>query len=260
MRRHHLHVRRALRLAPMLALLFASSAGASVLPFTGTFLVEIGSIVTGFTASGSATVNGSGGGAQIVSLSLAAGHFATTGLTTSVTDPGQFPIRGLQVTLANGAGAFAETGMGELNGVMPLLGTAKVCLFGACGAAVANLSVPLTVIGVGGLVAATGPVAVTVVGAPWTSGTATAQIPFFTTFTRMGFAHGPASLTGSTAAPGGSLSLVTPIYVSTNIAADNSIVVGFATLTMHFVPEPSTLALGAGGLLLLVAAGRRRWL
>ncbi|MCX5739563.1 MAG: PEP-CTERM sorting domain-containing protein [Proteobacteria bacterium] len=29
---------------------------------------------------------------------------------------------------------------------------------------------------------------------------------------------------------------------------------------MHFVPEPSTLVLGAGGLALLVAAGRRRWL
>ena len=259
--RQRSNFRRMLRVAPVLALLFASTAGAVVLPFTGTFQVEIGDIVTGFPISGSATVNGSGGGVHIVSLSLGAGQFSTTALTTTVTATSQFPIRGLQLTLANGAGAFAGTGMGELNGVMPLLGTAKVCLFGTCGAAVANLSVPLTVIGSGGLAVVSGPVNVTVAGAPWTTGTASVQLPFFPTIvTRMGFAHGPASHTGSTAAPSGSLALVTPIYVSTNISADQPVVFGFATLTMHFVPEPSTLVLGACGLALLVAAGRRRWL
>ncbi|MCX5739564.1 MAG: hypothetical protein NTZ61_13930 [Proteobacteria bacterium] len=169
MNRQRSNSRRVLRLAPVLALLFASTAGAVVLPFAGTFQVEIGDIVTGFAVSGSATVNGSGGGAHIVSMALAARQISTVALTTTVTAPSQSPIRGVQLTLATDAGAFAETGMGELNGVMPLLGTAKVCLFGTCGAAVANLSVPLTVIGSGGLAVVSGPVNVTVAGAPWSS-------------------------------------------------------------------------------------------
>jgi hypothetical protein len=34
---------------------------------------------------------------------------------------------------------------------MPILGVAKVCVFGTCSAALANLSVPLSVVGVGGV-------------------------------------------------------------------------------------------------------------
>ena len=113
MNRQRSNFRRVLRVAPVLALLFASTAGAVVLPFTGTFQVEIGDIVTGFAISGSATVNGSGGGAHIVSLALGAGQISTVALTTTVTAPSQFPIRGVQLTLANGAGAFAETFSGS---------------------------------------------------------------------------------------------------------------------------------------------------
>ncbi len=261
MRHPRLSARPAMRMAPVLVLLFASTAGAAVIPFTGRFRLEIAAIVSEFAISGSATVNGSGGGEHIATLTLAPGAFSTAGLTTSVTSTSQYPIRGVQLTLANGAGAFAETGMGQLNGAMPLLGTAKVCLFATCGAAGANLAVPLTVIGVGGSAASTGLVNVTVIGAPWTTGTAAVQLPIFSVpYTRMGFAHGPASQPSSTAAPGGSLQLVTPIYVSTKLSVDNPFIVAFATLTLHFVPEQSTFALAAGGLVLLVAAGRRRWI
>ena len=69
MRRHRLpHFHRLLRAVSVAAALLASSADAAVLPFTGNFQVEIGSIVTAFPVSGSATVNGSGGGEQLVSL------------------------------------------------------------------------------------------------------------------------------------------------------------------------------------------------
>ena len=107
-----------------------------------------------------------------------------------ITTPAAFPVAGLQITAANGAGDFVKPGGGS----MPILGVAKVCLFGPCSAAVANLEVPLDVVGVGGTTYVTGPVNVTVVGAPWTTGTAVIG-----TSTVMGYSHGPASQTSSTA-------------------------------------------------------------
>jgi hypothetical protein len=72
----------------------------------------------------------------------------------------------------------------------------------------------------------------------------------------MGFAHGAASGTASTAAASGTIQLVTPIFVSTSVAF-NPIFPSFATLTLHFVPEPTTLGLAAGGIALLGVAARR---
>ena len=92
----------------------------------------------------------------------------------------------------------------------------------------------------------------TVVGAPWTTGTA-----FAGTLSAMGFAHGPASLTSSTAQISGSVRLVTPIFISTNIAG-SSVIPAFGFLTLHFVPEPGTLVLLGSGIAGLVAFGRRR--
>jgi hypothetical protein len=116
------------------------------------------------------------------------------------------------------------------------------------------------VIGAGGRVAASGPVNVTVIGAPWTTGTAIAFTPLFPSFisTRMGFAHGPASMDGTTTLPGGSLQLVSPITVRTNLGADLPVLFGFVTATLHFVPEPASVVLVAVGLGLLAAGERRR--
>jgi hypothetical protein len=75
--------------------------------------------------------------------------------------------------------------------------------------------------------------------------------------TAMGFAHGPASGTSSTAAASGVVSLVTPIRINTNIGGALYIP-AFAVMTLHFVPEPGTLALVGGGLAALAVAGGRR--
>jgi len=70
-------------------------------------------------------------------------------------------------------------------------------------------------------------------------------------------AHGPASATGSTAQVGGSLQLITPFTLTTSIAADGP-TIGFASLTLRFVPEPTSALLVAGGLVALERWGRSR--
>ena len=73
-----------------------------------------------------------------------------------------------------------------------------------------------------------------------------------------GFAHGPASLTSSTAQPGGVLQLVTvsKVYTSLTGAFPEMPVTGF--LDLYFVPEPGTGLLLGLGVVALAAAGRRR--
>src|SRR5262249_52552996 len=99
---------------------------------------------------------------------------------------------------------------------LPLNGAIKVCLFGPCSVAVANLVIPANVIGAGGTEAFTAAVNLTVKGAPWTVGTVDAT---------------PHSAVGSDA--GNDLSLVTPIYVSTNISA-YAVVKPYGRLTFAF--------------------------
>jgi hypothetical protein len=240
-----------LRRVALLVLAFAFAPVASqaaAVPFTGSLSVQIATLppVT-VTGSGVATVTG---GAHVGSLALPASVFATAGLVVPVTDPAAFPIQGVQVTAMNGAGSFSG---GPLGGPMPLVGVAKVCLFGACGGPpVNNLVVPLSAVGVGGSQTVAFLVNVTVVGAPWTTGTALVG-----TLTQMGFAHGPASITSSTNAASGVVRLVTPIFVSTNVGA-SPIVPAFGILRLHLVPEPGTLVLLASGMVLLARVGFRR--
>ena len=131
---------------------------------------------------------------------------------------------------------------------MGISGATKVCLFGPCSAAVANLTVPLNVAGIGGSANVTNAVNLTVIGAPWTTGTASIG-----TSTTMGGAA-PASSTGMAS---GTVRLVTPVFVSTNIGA-SAVVPVFAILNMHFVPEPGTMVLLGAGIVGLVSYGRTR--
>lgn len=227
--------------AALLAL--GGAAQAEPLDFTGSLSLSIAGFGVGIPGAGTAQVGGFG---AYGSFELPGGAFAADALTVTVT--GAEPVGGLQVTAQNGAGAFAA----PVGGAMPIAGFAKVCVFGPCAGPLANVVVPLSVIGAGGTATAEGAVNVTVVGAPWTTGTAIVG-----TETAMGYARGAAS-GASTVAPSGEIQLVTPVRIYTNLSNDFATIAGFGVLTLHFVPEPSTLALVAGGLALTTALGRRR--
>ncbi|RIL00025.1 MAG: hypothetical protein DCC71_19430 [Proteobacteria bacterium] len=227
----------------------AAQAVADALPFTGALALQIGPwpqiVVPG---AGTAIVIGSGGAGHSSALALPGASFETTALVVPVTDPLAQPVFGLQATVENGAGTLAGSGGGGFGGALPLAGSFRVCLFASCPFAVTNVVVPLSVVGQGGFFHAAGGVNLTVVGAPWTTGTVAVG-----SVTAMG---GVSPLSNS-GAPSGSVALVTPIFVSTNVAPF-SIVPSFGFLDLHFVPEPGTLVLLGGGLAGLLALGRGR--
>jgi hypothetical protein len=237
--------------AGLIAFGAASQAHAVALGFTGAIAVQIATLdPVAIPGAGVAVVNGSGGPGHLTGLGIPTSPFAISGFVLPVTDPGVFPIAGVAVTAHNGTGAFGGNGGAGFGGTMPILGTAKVCLYGACGSSVniSNLTVPLSVVGVGGAVTVMGAVNITVIGAPWTTGTAAIG-----TITAMG---GVAPLS-NTGAPSGVVTLVTPIFISTNIGAF-AVVPAFGFTTLHFVPEPGTLVLLGSGIAGLVAFGRSR--
>lgn len=189
---------------------------------------------------------------ELTAIAFQENLFATAGFVVPVTDPGAFPIAGLQATAMNAAAAF-ETAAGVLGGQMGLIGTNKVCLFGACSTAVSNLNVPLDPVGVGGPAFATGAVNLTVVGAPWTAGTAAIG-----TVTRMGGTAAATQNGGATIA--NDVTLVTPVFVSTNIGA-SAVVPVWGTLNFTVTtssPEPGTIAGLGAAIAALTAMGLAR--
>jgi hypothetical protein len=222
------------------SLLAQSSAFAATLPFIG----QLGTTmhVTNAGALPAPTIAGPGvadvnplGGVHLTQASLAGGVFAGAAPGhVPVTDPNVFPIAGLQLSATNAAGLVAAPATGPLAGTIPLQGLMKVCLYADCGASsnISNLEIPLSVVGQGGTVFKAGAVNMTVIGAPWTTGTAAVG-----TVTAQGSARGPASQASSTAQPGGTLNLVAPMYISTHIGALAEIP-AFARLQLVFGATP----------------------
>ena len=180
----------------------AAPAAAIEISFTGSIGIHIGLfppivIAGGGVAEASTNANG-----HITRIDMPAGLFATQALTAPVTDPNAAPVRGIFAgQFANATGVFVRDAEDHLGGSMPLRGDIKVCLFAPCSYAIANLTVPASVIGHVTTADVPGAVNLTVRGAPWTTGPVDAT---------------PHSVTGSDG--GLDLNLVTPIFVSTNIA------------------------------------------
>ena len=202
-------------------------------------------------------------GGAITKLTIPKSLFTTMGFVLPVTDPAAAPIMGVQITQANQTGMFAPA-TGVLGGLMPLEGVNKVCLFSPCAAPPpANLTVPISVVGAGGLVTVSTLVDITAIGAPWTAGTAligTVSVKGFTAThpttvtTIMGMTQMIDTKTPM-GAKGTAIQLVTPIFVSTNIPP-SAVVPVFGVWTLKFVPEPTTIALLGIGIAALAAAGR----
>jgi len=278
----------------LLALLVASPAASVVMEYTGTSNLKfsnLGGAEVIDSGTGLATVNGSGGVGHLNTFALTTG-FGTLTTVLAVTDPivtagGIVEVRltgvkGITTALPGNpnagsyapiSGALQNTALGLTRNTAPTQGSVRICLFvpGCVGGSIdSNLSQTVNGTkniggGVGGVitVGAFGPIRLSIIGAPWTVKTVSVSNRTdngnITTFTRVGFAHGPASLTSSTAVTSGVFQLVTASQTETTGIPGNADRSGNIThQIIHFVPEPGLLLLlGAGGVGLAVI-GRRR--
>jgi len=259
-----------LLLGTLLALGFAGSASAKTLGWHGTLDLDLGALQTlRIEGSGVATVNNSGGGSHLNTLRIAGG--ITGSGTIPVTDPDATgTIASIQIKGTLGTGTLSGiSGAPPLNppATLPIKGFTRVCLFTGCST---TGFLPLnnttnsgaTGIGVGGLLTLgnVGAIRISLVNGPWTlgqvSGINQTKDGGFVTLSRTGFVHGAASSNSSTATPSGLIQLIAPQQVTVSgLQSNSSELTLFASLTLHFVPEPLLIGSGVVGLGLL---GRSR--
>jgi hypothetical protein len=193
------------------------------------------------------------GATATLGSNILVGTKPATGITSAP------PITGVFLTLTgHAAGSFAAGGGpgGGLGGSMTLGGQARITAYWGF----TLVRVPLSVVGQpGGFVSSTGGggTIIQVSGTGWTTGVQTLMAPATTVG---GGTTTPQTVTATgadlrTASGAGTLLLITPIYIRTNLAGD---IPTFATLTLNYVPEPSTLLLVGVGIAGLALRGRKR--
>jgi len=253
------------------------SAGAATLEFTGTLQLQVLERDWPYGPQPWLTITGAGsaqvtddGSFHLLSLLLPAGAFGpiTTSLPVIIDSFNSVVF----TDVGNLAGSFTGISGGPPGGgAMGISGIAKLCfIFAPCGSPI-HIPFPLAPtaggvgFGIGGTATATawgGALGVTMQNASWTIGQPTMTIhtpdsAISAPTLPGGFAHGPASLTSSTARPSGALQLVTVSKVYTNLTGNpESPAVGI--LTLHFVPEPGTLLLLGSAVATLGVVARRR--
>ena len=253
-------------LVACLAIGIAGSAHAATLDFTGALSLTLG-YYPPFVIPGTGTAQVSGdGSAHLLALSLVGGSFGP--VTTSIPLTSQAELSSIRFTgVRNLSGSFSGLSGGPSGGgPMGVAGIQKICMMFNCGL---NISIPLSPtiggagFGLGGMRTVTGAVNLTLQHAPWTIGQPpmTLHTPGSAITTPVlpgGFAHGPASLTSSTARLSGVVQLVTVSKVYTSLTGASPELPLTGVLTLHFVPEPGTLLLLGSGALGLGLCGRRR--
>ena len=264
--------------------LWAGAAQAAPLKYHGTTVSQLGTgPKTIFQGTGVATVNNSTGYGH---LNVFQAFDDITGQQSNpVTDP-EVTVDGIIsviLTLTGGGGTLGNiSGGGVLNpGKFAAHGLSRTCLYDPNCLPGGFLPLPLnqtkhlttsssiTVgVGVGGVqtIGATGMIRISIVNNPYTLGVASAVDQTdnggFTLRRVTGFAHGPASLTSSTAKPSGVVQFVSPSQLSTNLTAGSAELISLLNqIRIHFIPEPGLLLLlgsGVAGLVLMGLARKRR--
>jgi hypothetical protein len=256
----------------------AGGAYAAGFEYQGELQLDLGALPPAvITGTGIAIANGGGAGGHLDSLKLLGGGI-NGNVVVPVTDPvvtqgGIVSIRATGTlgtgTLAPVSGALQNTSLQLTDSTLPVYGSAHLCLvYAGCNSG--QLEVPFTAngtrgFGIGGLITAggAGSIRVSVLAAPWTVKVASAlnrtDNGAISTPSVHGFAHGPASLTSSTALTSGVVQFVTPLQVTTaGLPGNNDLIALLGHLRLHFVPEPGMLLLLASGVGALVLLGRQR--